>query len=114
MSIDNLLNREYSRSRYNCLHFSTEAWLYLTGDERLARFKESDFGGRGTLAAFRDFKRVDGPTVVPSVVLMENIEGAFHMGICLDRWLLHIDSLRPEFFPIANYEQRFKKLRYFQ
>lgn len=112
MSIDGLLDRTYSRNRFNCLHFATEAWIAITGDHRLTKFKESEFGGRGTLAAFREFTKVVGPTIEPSVVLMDNVDGALHIGICINRHLLHIDCERPEFFPISNYQHRFTNLRY--
>lgn len=90
MSIDHLLEREYDRKTYNCCHFAAEAWVLLTGDARLHDIDEDDLQSGRLRALFRAYRRVDGPTATPSVVLMENLRGDLHIGICRNRRLLHI------------------------
>ncbi|NYT76561.1 hypothetical protein H0A71_06120 [Alcaligenaceae bacterium] len=90
MSIDPLFERTYDRDSYNCLHLAAEAWTLLTGDDTLIGVDERDFK-RGLLRdVFRAYRRVEGPTVTPSIVLMENLRDEAHIGICYRQRLLHI------------------------
>lgn len=88
MSIDALLAEKYQRRANNCLHFAAKAWEHLTGDARLRQVQENDITGlRGIM---RHYERVAGPTVEPSIVLMDDSFGAQHIGVCVNRRLLHL------------------------
>ncbi|MDQ2139592.1 hypothetical protein RBI14_15610 [Alcaligenaceae bacterium B3P038] len=114
MSIDDLLDRQYDRRRYNCLHFAAESWERLTGDKRLNGVREQDIQGSATREVFRSFQKVKGPTIEPSVALMETRLGDVHIGVCLNRCLLHISEGRPEMFPIETFSQQFSKFRFYR
>jgi len=96
-SIDCLLDREYDEEAYNCRHFAGEAWELLTGDSRLREVNERNMRPGATAALFRGLKRVVGPTEAPSIVLMDNLKGEPHVGICYRRRLLHLNCEGPQF-----------------
>lgn len=113
MTIDELLHREYDRKAYNCLHFAAEAWEHLTGDHRLHQVREDDFRAGRLAALFRDYRRVPGPTVEPSIVLMETLEGEAHIGVCVRRRLLHNSELGPTFFSVEAMAAMYRNMRYY-
>src|SRR5690606_11981272 len=96
MSIDKFLYMEYDREKYNCLHFSAEVWNHLTGDVRLLQVDDKQFRAGEIANLFRGMKRVSGPTVSPSLVLMVNLEGENHIGVCNLRRLIHINAQGPQ------------------
>ena len=112
-SIDCLLDREYDADTYNCRHFAGEAWELLTGDDRLRRTSERGMKPGATAALFRGLKRIDGPTVEPSIVLMENLEGESHIGICYHRRLLHLPYEGPQFVLMDAVTPIYRNLRFY-
>lgn len=114
MSIDSLLARSYDRERYHCLHFAADAWELITGDARLHEVDESDFAGGGMRWIFRLYRRVAGPTVEPSIVLMENVRGEPHIGVCRNRRLLHIGEDGPLNLPFDASTGMYFNFRFYQ
>lgn len=110
--IDALLHEVYDRKQNNCLHFAAKAWELLTGDVRLGRVKEPNVLGARTI--MRGFKRVEGPTRTPSVVLMETSSGEVHIGVCKDRKLLHLCERGAEFLPFDCYTAVYFGMRFYQ
>lgn len=112
MSIDALLAEKYQRRSNNCLHFAAKAWEHLTGDARLREVRENDIIGlRGIM---REYRRVPGPTVEPSIVLLDDSFGDQHMGVCVNRRLLHLTDTGAQlaFFDTLVYS--YKHMRFFQ
>lgn len=89
--------REYDRQSYNCLHFAGEVWERLTGDGRLRQVQEDAFNAGQLASLFRGYRRVAGPTVDPSIVLMETLDGEAHIGVCWHRRLFHISESGVQF-----------------
>lgn len=112
MSIDALLAEVYDRKTNNCLHFAAKAWQHLTDDERLALVRESDVSDVRRI--MRGFHRVDGPTMAPSVALMEACNGGAHIGICMRRRLLHLCERGAEFMPVECYAGVYTGMRFYQ
>ncbi|MGV2906462.1 hypothetical protein [Achromobacter sp. AGC25] len=113
MSIDFLLSKEYDRRNYNCLHFAADAWEHLTGDGRLHRVEERDFRVGKMVDLFRDMRRQAGPTVDPSLVLMEAPDEELHIGVCLRRRLLHINSGGVQFFLVEAMSPLYRNMRFY-
>ncbi|ADP17333.1 hypothetical protein AXYL_04013 [Achromobacter xylosoxidans A8] len=113
MSIDFLLSREYDRQAYNCLHFSAEAWEYLTGDRRLHLVEERAFRAGRVVEIFRGLRRQADPTVAPSIALMDAPDGQLHMGVCLRRRLLHINESGPQFFLVEAISATYRNMRFY-
>lgn len=112
MKFDDLLAQRYDRNNNNCLHFAALAWETLTGDKRLAAIREGNLiAARGIM---RQFSRVSGPTVDPSVTLMETDTGDEHIGICYRRRLLHLCQRGVEFFPVEAYSGLYLNMRFYQ
>ena len=111
--IDELLAREYDRQSSNCLHFAAEAWEVLTGDCRLRHVREDDFKAGKLATLFRGYRRVVGPTVAPSIVLMETLERQAHIGICYRRRLLHSSELGPTNFPLDAMAALYRNMRFY-
>ena len=112
-SIDCLLDREYDETNYNCRHFAGDAWEFLTGDDRLRRVNERDMKAGATAALFRGLKRVNGPTDAPSIVLMDNLNGDSHLGVCYQRRLLHLTESAPQFVPMDAVTPMYRNLRFY-
>lgn len=90
--MNDLFLREYDRQSYNCLHFAGEVWERLTGDGRLRQVREDEFNVGQMSTLFRGYRRVPGPTVEPSIVLMNAPDGEAHIGVCWRRRLFHINE----------------------
>lgn len=113
MSIDFLLDREYDRKSYNCLHFAAEAWEYLTGDARLKQVKEHDFRVGKMVQMFRGMRRQPSPTEAPSLVLMDAPDGELHIGVCFRRRLLHINEDGAQFFLVEAMTAMYRNMRFY-
>jgi len=113
MSIDFLLSREYDRKSYNCLHFAADAWEHLTGDPRVHQVDEHDFHAGRMWALFRDMRRQSGPTVLPSIVLMETLLGDVHIGVCVRRRLLHLYEGGPQFLLVEALTPMYRNMRFY-
>lgn len=113
MSIDFLLSREYDRKKYNCLHFAADAWEHLTGDPRLHLVEERNFRAGRIVDLFRGMRRQSGPTVEPSIVLMEALDEELHIGICLRRRLLHINEGGVQFFLVEAMSPIYRNMRFY-
>lgn len=113
MSIDFLLSREYDRKTYNCLHFAADAWEHLTGDGRVHQVDEQDFHAGHISVLFRDMRRQGGPTVQPSVVLMETLLGDAHIGVCMRRRLLHLYEGGAQFLLVEALMPLYRNMRFY-
>lgn len=113
MSIDYLLSREYDRKSYNCLHFAADAWEHLTGDRRVHQVDEHDLHAGRMSVLFRGMRRQGGPTVQPSIVLMETLLDDAHIGVCMRRRLLHLNEGGPQFLMIEALALSYKNMRFY-
>lgn len=113
MSIDFLLDREYDRKSYNCLHFTADAWEHLTGDIRLRKVDEHDFHLGRMVQLFRGMRRQTGPTDAPSLALMDGLDGELHIGVCLRRRLLHINEGGVQFFLVEAMTSMYRNMRFY-
>ena len=113
MSIDHLLDKEYDRRSYNCLHHAAECWTSLTGDRRLELVREADIVGQGLVGIFRGMRKHMEPTVAPSLALMETLEGGLHIGVCYRRRLLHINEAGCQYLPVEAYASIYRNMRFY-
>jgi hypothetical protein len=113
MSIDFLLSREYDRKAYNCLHFAADAWEHLTGDLRMHQVDEHDFHAGRMSFLFRDMRRQRGPTVQPSIVLMETLVGDAHIGVCIRQRLLHLYEGGAQFLLVDALTPMYRNMRFY-
>ncbi len=113
-TIDHLLEREYDRKTYNCRHFAAEAWELLTGDTRLHDIDETDLQAGQLRTLFRAYRRVDGPTDTPTIVLMENLRGELHIGVCRRRRLLHLGEDGALNLPFDASLYTYRNFRFYQ
>jgi hypothetical protein len=113
LCLDDLLDQEYDRETNNCLHYAGLVWERLTGDSRLRQIREDDFRAGKLAALFRGFKRVQGPTVEPSIVLMVNLDGDQHVGICWQKRLAHMPRSGPEFLPFDATQALYRNQRFY-
>ncbi|MVW72127.1 hypothetical protein [Bordetella sp. 15P40C-2] len=111
--LDDLLDQVYDRDSNNCLHYAAVVWERLTGDSRLRQVREDDFRAGQLAALFRGYKRVDGPTREPSIVLMENLSGESHIGVCWQGRLAHMPQSGPEFLPFDASRALYRKQRFY-
>ena len=113
MSIDHLLDREYHREDYNCLHFAAECWSLLTGDKRLHVVREHQIQGQGLAGLFRGMTKHRAATEAPSLALMETLDGQLHIAVCFRRRLLHINETGCQFMPVDAYNSTYRNMRFY-
>ena len=113
MSIDFLLGRVYDRKTYNCLHFAADAWEHLTGDRRLREVKEDELAAGRLSALFRSMHKITGPSVLPSIALMETLQGEAHIAVCVRGRLLHINESGASFFPVEAQTALYRNMRFY-
>lgn len=113
MSIDHLLDRDYDRNSYNCLHYAADCWEFLTGDGRLGLVKENDVASQGLVGLFRGMRKHKEATVGPSLALMETLHGELHIAVCLRRRLLHINEAGCQFLPVEAYRSIYRYMRFY-
>lgn len=103
---------QYSEKDLNCLHFASMAWEKLTGDSRLAHAAANGIAAaRGLM---RHYQRVLGPTVEPSIVLMDAVPDGLHIGICVRRRLLHLNADGVQFMLADAVLPFYSNVRYYQ
>lgn len=113
VSIDCLLDREYDRERYHCLHFAAEAWALLTGDTRLGQVDENEFRTGQMVRLFRGLRRQPGATESPSIALMETVAARDqHIGVCYQRRLLHLNEIGPQFVLVEVAAIQYRHMRF--
>lgn len=113
MSIDFLLSGAYDRKTYNCLHFAADAWEHLTGDRRLHQVEEEDFAAGRLSTLFRGMRKLPGPSVQPSIALMETLHGDVHIAVCVRGRLLHINESGASFFPVEAQIALYRNMRFY-
>lgn len=114
MSIDRYLDRTFHKASYNCLHFTRDVWLDITGidiTERLAGLWHLPTKKVRRHNA-RAFTALPGPTE-PCLVLMQSPREAPHIGVYIRGRVLHITTHGVEHMPPDVASRGFKTIRYF-
>lgn len=102
----------YDRKFNNCMHFSARMWQQLTGDESLLIVAADGIvAARGLM---RHYQRVQGPTVAPSIVLMDAVPDGLHIGICVRRRLLHLNADGVQFMLADAALPAYSNVRFYQ
>lgn len=115
ISIDPFLDR-VPGPKYNCLDFTREVWLALTGQDLTAKLTMlvGDFAGRkATPSGMRGFKKLLMP-VSPCLVVMQRFKFVPHLGIFLDGRILHLPAHGAEFQPLVVARAYFQRISYYK
>lgn len=115
MSIDSFLDRIPSKT-YNCLDFTREVWSALTGEDitdRLHRLVGAFADRKLTAQGMKGFTRLETP-ISPCLVVMQRKGFDPHLGIFLDRRVLHLHSRGVEFQPLVVARAYFKTVKYYR
>ncbi len=105
MSIDNLLDRTWSRN-YTCNEFACEAWKQITGKD-LGKRIEKFLNGKG------QFKRLD-EAISPCLVWFGNGEkSSTHVGLFYADKLLHLTPRGVQFVPLEVVSGHFREVRFY-
>jgi hypothetical protein len=104
-SVDPLLFRQPS-PKYNCLDFVAEAWRYLVGDGQevaLLALCKAAHEGEIPKESIRAFERLREP-ITPCFVVFQRPKLSPHVGIYIDRRVLHLQPNGAEFqaFDVIN------------
>ena len=103
MSFDALFHREYDYERYNCLHFTVEAWQALFGIDlsflTQAFTQEGNMHSLSGISKLKTFRRLRHP-VSPCLCLMRGLAAdQTHIATFLDGRVLHINEIGVQYFP---------------
>ncbi|WLG14644.1 hypothetical protein Q6344_04730 [Psychrobacter cibarius] len=115
-SIDPLLNRQFDRDNYHCVHLLIDAgkhlfsydfshcFLGLTGslDDTLIPTKEGM--GQGDLVATPR----DG-----TIILMMTLDNRHHVGLYYCGRILHLSESGPRFETLRSIKRQYKKVRFY-
>jgi hypothetical protein len=106
-SIDKFLDR-LPHPGYNCRDFVREVWLELYGEDIASRLESTSLG-----SGLANFKRLALP-VSPCFVFMCRARCGPHVGIYLNRRILHMHDSGTEFQPIEVARRYFTEIRYYR
>lgn len=113
-SVDPFFDRMPTET-YNCLDFVREVWQAMTGEDITNRFPGlvGDFHSRKvTQEGVRSSTRLQSP-VSPCFVVMQRRGMVPHVGIYLDRRILHLHTRGVEFQPLVVVREYFTSIRYY-
>lgn len=110
-SIDQFLDRT-PRKGYNCLDFAREVWFDLMGEDITTRLTVSTKEGHLALKGMGNFMALRGPTD-PCFAVMQRFRFSPHLGIYMDRRILHLSGRGAEFQPIEVAMLGFASIRYY-
>lgn len=115
ISVDRFLDR-IPRPGYNCLDFTREVWLAMTGQDitgSLTRLTGRFVDRKATLSGIRAFTRLTEPSS-PCLVVMQRLRFVPHLGIFIDGRILHMHSRGVEFQPLSVASIYFQTLKYYR
>lgn len=115
MSIDQFYNRVYDRQTYNCAHFVTEVWAYITGCDITHIFKGFLLPPKDQYVGpelRRQFTKLDEPKS-PCIVLMRRPKTVSHVGLYYRGKVLQIHERGVEYMPIDIATRGFKKVGFY-
>ena len=117
MNIDWAFAKVYDEVNYNCLHFFSEVWEAVTGEDprsRLTGLLEGGLDGRRVMAAHRRAWTALARPEAPCMALMQRPRSTPHVGIYLDRSILHIQPRGVEFQPVDVASLGFTKVSFYK
>lgn len=117
MNLDKFMTWSYDYEQRNCLHFAGAVWLELTGDSRLNTLaNEFTFAENLPVAKildrFKGMMRVD-KNHPRSIALMNDPIGDLHVGIVINRRLLHLTNSGPNCFDLSVHNGVYKNMRFY-
>lgn len=116
MSIDCFLDRTYNKNTYNCAHFVSEVWAYLTG-ESITNIMQGfllPVKLRNVPSKLHHcFKKLDKPSEL-CIVLMQRPRTEPHVGLFYKNKLLHITEQGVHFSPLDVATLGFKNVRFYK
>jgi hypothetical protein len=113
-SVDGFLDREQSKG-YNCLDFTREVWLAMTGEdlaERLPGLANAFRQRRRPVKAVKGFRLLAQP-VAPCLVVMQRSRFVPHIGIYFEDRILHLTDRGVQFQPLIVARQYFLSVKYY-
>lgn len=116
-SIDAFFDRKYDTHTYNCMHFASEVWGYLTEQDILPHLQglvdTPNIADRAVrMNNRRSFTRLTGPKD-PCVAFMQRTRTTPHMGVFMRKRILHITEKGVQFQPPRIAALGFDKVSYY-
>lgn len=116
MNLDKFFDRTYNESSYNCAHFVSEVWQYMTGEdisEKLTGFTTSRDKRSVNMKLRFDFERLVTP-VTPCLILMHRRRTSTHVGIYINGKILHLTEKGVQRVSIENATYGFNKYGFYR
>jgi len=114
--MDWLFSRQYDEKHYNCFHFTAEVWKALTGEaieDRLGGLLGLLSGQGASVVPTAPFLALAQP-LSPSLAIMRRPRSTPHVGIYLERKILHIQPRGVEFQPPEVAALGFTRINYYK
>ena len=115
MNLDKYFFRKYDRKNYNCTHFVCEVWQELKGFDLsgpLAGFLHDPDERHVLLNDLRAMRRLTAPES-PCVALFKANRAPPHVGIYINRRVLHIQERGVEYQPLEVVKFGFQSVRFY-
>lgn len=114
---DRFLDRSFDANKYNCLHFTREVWLAMTGEdiqEKLGALLTLASAERRALAPKAMlFEEIVVP-VDPCFAVMQRPRFAPHIGIYFNRAVLSLEEHGVQYLPLRIAMLGFNRVRYYK
>jgi len=110
MNINKFLNKKYNENTYNCLHFASEVWEYLTGDNTLINIIPVGEKFVLTKDIINRVHYLEKPNS-PCLVYFKNNYSS-HIGVYFDNKIIHINKNGVKYELLESAIIGFKKVRF--
>lgn len=111
MNLDCFFNKQYNERNYNCLHFIADIWKHLTGKDVYFIINEMMNNSKISISNIQNFKVLSEPET-PCIVVMRRANCTPHVGIYIDRKIIHITEQGVECLDADIACRGFKKVGY--
>jgi hypothetical protein len=109
VNINKFLDRAYDEDKYNCVHFTRDVWLELTGVDIEQHVKS--LLGDPAITTRHGFRRVREPRELSLVWLRGAAES--HAGVFVDGKILHLSKCGAIYQRVEDALMGFLEVRYY-
>lgn len=114
-SLDRFFKRTYKLGVYDCRHLTAEVWKHLTSTDIAARLDGVlDGVTRAHVAGFQRLQKPINPCLALMVPPRRVTGRMFHVGVYVDRRIMHIHERGVEYMPVDVVMRGFLELRFYK
>lgn len=116
MNFDEFMGKSFDRNKYNCAHFVSDVWLKLNNENikwKLSGFLKPERERRAGFSLRRCFKKLKHPEN-GCLILFQKRRCESHVGIYLEKRVLHLRENGPVFEPLEIARIGFNRMTFYK